>query len=285
MLLLCFVSCDNSETNKNKKENNASSNNDNGYNGNNDEFINCTMSDFIDSLGDAYYINEYSDPDEVQSMAAQYQLDPSKYGATLGISATNKTTHCMVIIIECDSTSSASTLNSDCANIVEMLEKSYSSQYSFDSKCAGKYVLIGEVNAINDALKNANQNNSSNGGNSGNTNSTMLSFVSNLGDNYSIDTYTDLEYVQEMVTQYQIPLDVSKYNATMGVAATNKSTYCMVVIVECDSEASAALLKADSVVIVEYLENSYSSQYSFDSILVGKYVLIGEVSAINDALN
>ena len=85
-----------------------------------------------------------------------------------------------------------------------------------------------------------------------------------------------------MAAQYQ--LDASKYGTTMAISATNKSTYCMVVIIECSSEQNASVLKSDSALVVSYLEYYYSSSYTFDAKLAGKYVLIGEVSAINDAL-
>ena len=177
----------------------------------------------------------------------------------------------MVIIIECDSTSSASTLKIDCAPIVENLKNSYNSKYTFEAKAVGKYVLIGETTAISDAMRIDKD-----------TDNSISNFINNLGDNYIITQYTDPEEIKSMTAQFQ--LDPSKYGATMGVSAKNKTTYCMVVIVECDSTSSASVLKADCASVVEYLESSYDSKYVFDAVLTGKYVLIGEVSAINDAL-
>ena len=112
------------------------------------------MSELLSNLGNSYSTREYSDPDEIQSIIAYYgaDLDPSDYGATVGITATNVNSYCMVVIIECDSASSASALKVDCAPIIQYLENSYSSSYSFDAVVAGNFVLVGEVSAINDAL-------------------------------------------------------------------------------------------------------------------------------------
>ena len=268
LLMLCFASCGDS---KKKGGSDDDEDEDGDYNG-----ADYNMSVFINNLGSNYSTREYSDPDEIQSIIEYYgvDLDPSDYGATMGITATNMSTYCMVVIIECDSEENASALKADCAAIVEYLENSYSSSYSFDAKAVGNYVLVGEVSAMNDALEMAETGNAT----------TMSEFLSNLGNSYSTREYSDPDEIQSIIAYYGVDLDPSDYGATVGITATNMNTYCMVVIIECDSASSASALKVDCAAIVECLENSYSSSYSFDAVVAGNFVLVGEVSAINDAL-
>lgn len=109
----------------------------------------------------------------------------------------------------------------------------------------------------------------------------MAKFEKNLGSDYKIKTYTDTEIKALAIT---FNLNPDDYGLKAVKEATNKETGCSVMIFECKSSSAAKKLVADSTDIVKMLESLYPSNYSFDAVKKGKFVLIGETTAINGAL-
>ena len=109
----------------------------------------------------------------------------------------------------------------------------------------------------------------------------MDKFEENLGSKYKIEKLDDddLEDYAEL-----LDLDVDDYNVIDAMEATHKKSGIGVMILECGSASDAEELAEDGEVMVELLESYYSSKYSFDSVAEGRFVLIGEEDAIEDAL-
>jgi hypothetical protein len=110
----------------------------------------------------------------------------------------------------------------------------------------------------------------------------MDDFTDNLGSKYSIDNLSSSE-IDGFADGFDF--DADDYSVEDVVVATNKKTYCMVVIIECGSKKEAKELVEDADDIVDALKDSFSSIYSFKAVNEGKFVLIGENSAIKDALD
>ena len=109
----------------------------------------------------------------------------------------------------------------------------------------------------------------------------MEDFTKKLGSDYEVDTFTqkEIEYISEI-----FELDSKEYEVEEMIQATHEDTGCSVFIIKCGSAGKAKKLVENSGNIIKYLKYYYSSSYTFDSVRKGKFVLIGETSAINDAL-
>ena len=109
------------------------------------------MEDFEDNLGRDYEIENLSD-DDMEYFAEYMDVDVDDFDVQDAIEATNEDTGVGVVIIECGSKKLAEELADEAGAIVKLLELSYSSKYSFDVETKGAFVLIGEEDAIADAL-------------------------------------------------------------------------------------------------------------------------------------
>ncbi|MBQ9784104.1 MAG: hypothetical protein IJW29_01250 [Clostridia bacterium] len=108
-------------------------------------------------------------------------------------------------------------------------------------------------------------------------------YEDNLKENdYKIETFSNSE-LEEFASYFE--LDPDDYNIEEAFAATNRDSGIIVYVMECGSAKDAKNLVEDSDVIIDFLEEVYSSKYSFDAINKGKFVFIGEEDAIEDALD
>lgn len=110
----------------------------------------------------------------------------------------------------------------------------------------------------------------------------MDDFKSNLGDDYKIITLSDRDLDDYADLLY---LDVSDYGVKSAIEAKHKQKSTSVVIIECGSSSQAEQLSKDADDIVFLLEYTYGSRYSFDIKCEDSFVLFGESTAINDALD
>lgn len=110
-----------------------------------------SMDKFEDNLSDDYDI-ESIDDDDLEEYAELLDLDMDDYEIEDAIEATHEKTGKGVMIIECGSKKAAEELGDDAEGMVKLLKAYYGSGYSFDLVVEGKFVLIGEEDAIEDAL-------------------------------------------------------------------------------------------------------------------------------------
>ena len=103
----------------------------------------------------------------------------------------------------------------------------------------------------------------------------------NLGSSYKkvrlddedLEAYADL-----------LGLDVDDYDIESAIQATHKKKGIGVVIIECGSKKEAEELADDGEGMVDYLSEYYGTNYSFDMVVKGKFILCGEERAIKAAL-
>ena len=110
-----------------------------------------TMDDFVDNLGKEYETDNLTSK-EFEEYAEGFGLDPDDYDVEDMVIATNKKTACSVVIIECGSWKDAKRLVGDSDDIIDELEEAYSSKYTFEAVNKGRFVFIGESDAIDDAI-------------------------------------------------------------------------------------------------------------------------------------
>ena len=110
---------------------------------------------------------------------------------------------------------------------------------------------------------------------------TMETFESNLGDEYSktIMDDNDLEVYADL-----LDLEVDDYSIKSAIEAEHKTKYISVVIIQCANNSKARKLANDAEDIIDMLENTFGSSYSFDLVVKNSFVLVGETNAIGDAL-
>ena len=109
----------------------------------------------------------------------------------------------------------------------------------------------------------------------------MDKFEKNLEDDYKISKMrdSDLETYEKL-----LDLDADDYDLETVKTATHKKSGIGVYIFECGSAAKAKQLAEDAEDMVDILESTYASKYSFDMVVKGRFVLVGEEDAIEDAL-
>lgn len=112
----------------------------------------ASMDNFEDNLEGKYAITLLDD-DDLEDYADLLDLDVDDYNIKSAIEATHKKKYTSVVIIECGSSAKASKLAEDAEDIVDILEAYYRG-YTFDCTKKGRFVLFGEVDAIDDALDN-----------------------------------------------------------------------------------------------------------------------------------
>ena len=111
----------------------------------------CSMEDFEDNLTPGYETSEVSDR-TLNSYAILMNADIEDFDVQSTLEATHKVRGISVVIIECGSFRKAAKLEDKAYVIVERLEDIYSYEYSFSVVRRGSFVLIGEDDAIDDAL-------------------------------------------------------------------------------------------------------------------------------------
>ena len=112
----------------------------------------CTSMDkFKDNLGRDYKKTKLSD-DDIECYADLLDLDISDYKIDSAIEARHRDDGISVLIFECGSRRLAKKLAKDAEDIIDILEDTYGSSYTFAIETKSNFVLIGEENAIDDAL-------------------------------------------------------------------------------------------------------------------------------------
>lgn len=111
----------------------------------------ASMDTFKDNLGSDYRKTELDD-DDLEAYEEMLDIDADDYDVKSAIQAVHKKKGTTVVIIECGSNAKANELSDDAEDIIDFLKKSYSSSYSFGISVEGRFVLLGEESAIEDAL-------------------------------------------------------------------------------------------------------------------------------------
>ena len=110
-----------------------------------------SMDDIEDNLGSSYK-KESIDEDDLEEYAELLNIDVEDYEVESAMMATHKKKGTGVMIIECGSASLAEELSEDGDGMLDILEYTYGSKYTFKIEVEGNFVLFGEKSAIKDAL-------------------------------------------------------------------------------------------------------------------------------------
>lgn len=109
-----------------------------------------SMKSYEKNLGDDYKVDIY-DEDEIEELAETFDIDTDDYGISAVMEAEDRDKGYYAYIIQCKSNKMAKELVDDLDDIVKAMNKYYS--FDVDAVADGKFVLVGNEDVIDDALK------------------------------------------------------------------------------------------------------------------------------------
>ena len=109
-----------------------------------------SMKSYEKNLGDDYKVDIY-DEDEIEELAETFDIDTDDYGISAVMEAEDRDKGYYAYIIQCKSNKMAEELVDDLDDIVKAMNKYYS--FDVDAVADGKFVLVGNEDVIDDALK------------------------------------------------------------------------------------------------------------------------------------
>ena len=109
-----------------------------------------SMKSYEKNLGDDYKVDIH-DEDEIEELAETFDLDADDYGISAIMEAEDRDKGYYAYIIQCKSNKMAEELVDDLDDIVKEMNKYYS--FDVDAVADGKFVLVGNEDVIDDALK------------------------------------------------------------------------------------------------------------------------------------
>ena len=110
-----------------------------------------SMKSYEKNLGDDYKVDIY-DEDEIEELAEIFDIDADDYGISSIMEAEDRDKGYYAYIIQCKSNKMAEELVDDLDDIVKAMNKYYS-YIDVDAVADGKFVLVGNEDVIDDALK------------------------------------------------------------------------------------------------------------------------------------